>query len=235
MVKKIWTFENIVKYAEEYNISILSKKDDYQNCKSYDILITSESNYQNCNSPIKIYCNECNNIYDTTFTRCITYVCPCSLCNIKESKGEQFIRKFAEKHLDLLEKIGLKFKTQITFDDCKNKNKLPFDSGFENINNKNIVILIEFDCLQHFEAFKYFGDQKRFEINRQNDIIKTLYCRDNKITLIRIDYTYLKNKNEFEQILIDCILKFTGNYNNMIFCGERYQYLIDELNKNNLF
>lgn len=215
------------------------KKYDYENVKTIisknnDVLITNENNYQNCNSNIKILCNECNNIYDTTFTKYITYLCPCSICNIKKSKGEQFIRKFAEKHLDFLEKNGLKFKTQITFDECKNKNKLPFDSGFQN-NNNDIVILIEFDGLQHFEPVTYFGDQKRFEINQQNDIIKTLYCFNNKITLIRIDYTYLKNKNEFDQILIDCILKFNGKYHNMIFCGERYQYLIDELNKNNLY
>jgi very-short-patch-repair endonuclease len=95
----------------------------------------------------------------------------CSNCN-NNSIGENKI-KF------LLEKNNIKFLSQKKFKDCKNKRELPFDFYLVDYN-----ICIEFDGIQHFdERSKYFSDSIII-----NDKIKTDYCEEKGIKLIRIRY-----------------------------------------------
>ena len=98
----------------------------------------------------------------------------CPVC--RESKGEKEIRI-------LLISKSIKFIRQFTFKDCKNTLTLPFDFYLPEHN-----ICIEYDGIQHFKPVNTFGGNKGFEKIKINDNIKTNYCFDNEIKLIRIPY-----------------------------------------------
>jgi len=112
----------------------------------------------------------------------------CPNCN--ESKGELKISKFLDKN-------GIKFKRQFTFEKCKNKQNLPFDFYLIDYN-----ICIEYDGEQHFNPIKYFGGPKRMQKIKLNDSIKNKFCSDYGIKIIRISYlNYDKIESYLESIL----------------------------------
>lgn len=138
-----------------------------------------------------------NNKYDYSQTKYVTsrteikIICPthgefktkpnwhlngrgCPICNT--SKGEIKINKYLSEN-------GLDFIQQHKFDDCVNKNKLPFDFYLPKLN-----LLIEFDGKQHFEPIEFFGGLKHLKETQHNDRIKNKYCEDKNIKLIRIRY-----------------------------------------------
>jgi hypothetical protein len=104
----------------------------------------------------------------------------CPICN--SSKGEKKISK-------LLTEFDIKYIRQKKFNDCKDKNCLPFDFYLPENNT-----IIEFDGRQHFESFEFFGGYEKFLITKKHDQIKNDYCKNNNIKLIRI--TYKDNINE---------------------------------------
>jgi hypothetical protein len=103
----------------------------------------------------------------------------CLHCN-KPSKGEQKIE-------DYLIKNNIIFERQYKFNDCRNKNPLPFDFAIKDKDN-NLTHLIEYDGKQHFEPIKYYGGEKGFEYRKKNDNIKNKYCKRKNINLIRVPY-----------------------------------------------
>ena len=114
----------------------------------------------------------------------------CPNCYNK-SKGENSIKLFLEK-----EKI--KYNPQYSFDDCRYKNRLSFDFYLPQYNT-----CIEYDGKQHFQPIEKFGGDNGFELTKIRDNIKSSYCENNKINLIRIPYTKLK---KIEEILNNTIL-----------------------------
>lgn len=118
----------------------------------------------------------------------------CPIC--KESKGEKRIREFLIKHL-------VPHKQGYPIDDCRNKKSLPFDFVIWGKNQK-IITLIEFDGIQHYKPIDQFGGEEAFQKTKYNDAIKTKYCKDNKIPLIRIKYTKF---HQIEEILIEKFMK----------------------------
>ena len=98
----------------------------------------------------------------------------CSEC--KNSKGENIIILF-------LDQLNIKYKRQKTFDGCNHKKKLQFDFYLPKYN-----ICIEFDGIQHYESIEWFGGDKAFESSKIRDEIKTDFCLNNNIKLIRIRY-----------------------------------------------
>ncbi len=112
-----------------------------------------------------------------------------------ESDGERRIRVF-------LSKLKIKFKPQQRFKNCCSvvggrKYKLPFDFF---IPSKNIVI--EYDGEQHFKPIEHFGGVLGFEKRIERDNIKNIFCKTEKLNLIRIPYT---EKENIEKILLDVI------------------------------
>lgn len=95
-----------------------------------------------------------------------------------ESKGELAVNSY-------LTKLGYDVKKQFTFDDCKDKRKLPFDSMFH-IDNR--ICLIEFDGEQHYKAVDHFGGEEHLRYIQNHDKIKNEYCLKNNIPLLRIRY-----------------------------------------------
>lgn len=102
-------------------------------------------------------------------------------CGCISSKGEYKIAQ-------LLKENNINFIKQYTFEDCKGNNggTLKFDFAIINSNNE-ILYLIEYDGIQHFEEIDYFKSQT-LEERQQLDKIKDDYCKQNDIRLIRINY-----------------------------------------------
>src|SRR5690606_27301002 len=86
---------------------------------------------------------------------------------------------------------NIDFKEQVEFDDCRTKRPLPFDFGI--YNNNELLMLIEYQGVQHYEPREYFGGEKEFKVRQQNDNIKREYCRKNKIPLLEIPYYEFNN------------------------------------------
>ena len=59
--------------------------------------------------------------------------------------------------------------------------------------NRNYLIEIEFDGIQHFEPIEFFGGQKEFKETQIRDNLKNKYAKDNNIKLLRISYKDLNN------------------------------------------
>lgn len=108
----------------------------------------------------------------------------CSICN--SSKGELIIKKY-------LDKYKINYIQQYCFNDCKYIRLLPFDFYLPDYN-----ICIEYDGEQHFKAIDYFGGEENFVKVRNHDGIKTNFCKQNDIRLIRIPYY---EKGNIENIL----------------------------------
>lgn len=85
-------------------------------------------------------------------------------------------------------------------------NLLRFD--FAILNKEKIMGLIEFDGSQHFKPVEYFGGKEYFKLAKFRDQIKTKYCEDNNIPLLRIKYTQF---DDIETIVND-FLKNPTNY-----------------------
>jgi very-short-patch-repair endonuclease len=121
---------------------------------------------------VKIICNKCKQIFEVSPSNHIHLERGCPNC--LESKGEK-------KIISLLEKHNIRFEKQKRFNNCKYKKTLPFDFYLEDYNT-----CIEFDGKQHYENTYY--NRTEFENIQIRDKIKTKYCLDKNINLIRIRY-----------------------------------------------
>lgn len=152
---------------------------EYIEKEGYDLL--SES-YKNNRTKLILKCRKCGNIFKVHFNNFKDCQSRCPQCYNK-SKGEEEVKKY----LDANKIIYIR---QYRFDDCKFKNKLPFDFYLPKQN-----ICIEYNGSQHYgKSFKMTDEE--FEAQKKRDLIKKEYCRRNKINLIIIPYWEFKNINE---------------------------------------
>lgn len=98
----------------------------------------------------------------------------CPIC--KESRGESNIRKY-------LEKFGVRYVKQYRFKDCRDIRPLPFDFYLPDYN-----MCIEYQGEQHFKPVNYFGGVNKFNTLIKRDLIKKLYCENNNINLLLVNY-----------------------------------------------
>lgn len=110
-------------------------------------------------------------------------ICGCRYCEKEKSATKS---RGEIETANVLNDYHIKFVEQKIFSNCKDKNYLPFDFYLLDYN-----ILIEFDGEQHYYVVKFNGmSQKDAEDNfveiQKHDAIKTQYCADNNILLIRI-------------------------------------------------
>jgi hypothetical protein len=152
----------------------------------------SKTNYINSCTKVIIKCPTHGEFTQTPNSHLCGYGCP--YCK-KESVGERIINNWLIRH-------HITFIRQAKFNDCiglKNR-KLPFDFYLPSPYN----LIIEYDGKQHFEPTY---TQKIFEQTKTNDTIKTAYCLEKNIDLIRISY---KEFSKIRKILSDNFLLNTN-------------------------
>lgn len=128
--------------------------------------------YRNNHTKVKIICKKHGIFEQRPNDHLMKRGCP--HCN--ESQGELKIAEYLDNNSILYER-------QKTFIDCKNIKKLPFDFFLPDFN-----ICIEYDGIQHFKSIKRWGGDISFLNRIKIDKIKTNYCKDNNLKLIRIRY-----------------------------------------------
>jgi very-short-patch-repair endonuclease len=106
--------------------------------------------------------------------------CGCPLC--RESKGERKIRVFLINN-------NIDYISQKRFKGCKDKYPLRFDFYIPKLN-----LCIEYDGQQHFKSVDIFGGDIEFDNRIRRDKLKSRYCIENNIQLLRIKYN--ENINE---------------------------------------
>lgn len=141
----------------------------------------SKINYINATTKVKIICLKHGEFHQTPKDH-INQTQGCPKC--KNSKGENAITQ-------ILTELNIKFIPQHKFKDCVNKRELPFDFYLPEYN-----LYIEFDGEQHFFPVELFGGEESFNYIKQNDKIKTQYCKNNGIKLVRINYKQITKINQ---------------------------------------
>lgn len=134
-----------------------------------------------------------NKITNKTFITSINCVATGQSWGKNISKGEDLIDY-------LLQESGFVYERQKTFEDCINPKtgyKLRFDFYLPDYN-----ACIEYDGEQHFK-YKNNGwnNEENFKKTTERDGIKTKYCKEKNIKLIRIPYT------DYDKITKDYLLK----------------------------
>lgn len=140
----------------------------------------SKTKYINAKTKIIITCKNHGDFKQTPSSHLSKKGCP--ICN--ESKGELEIRKFLTNH-------NIEFIPQKKFKDCINletNRKLSFDFYLPKHN-----ICIEYQGKQHFVSVKKWGGKNNLEKIKKRDNIKKIYCKNNNISLLEINY--LENIN----------------------------------------
>ena len=160
--------------SQEYKIKTLKEKHSDIEFLSIPTLSTDY---------VKCRCKLCGYEWEATYSNLTHYTraTGCPKCSISES--EKLIMK-------ILDEWKIKYIYQYKFEDLKDKQYLPFDFYLPDSN-----VLIEFDGEHHFYPIQRSSDdlsgeiaQEDFEITVRHDNMKTDYCYQNNIPLIRIPY-----------------------------------------------
>lgn len=106
----------------------------------------------------------------------------CPKCN--NSKGEDSIMIFLNEN-------NISYIREKIFNECKHERVLPFDFYLPDHN-----LCIEYDGEHHYNTYKHFGGEDRLHLTQHRDSIKTQYCIDNNIQLLRIPYWDFNNIKE---------------------------------------
>ena len=115
-------------------------------------------------------CGSIKTIRGISLRRGLTKSCGCI-----KSVGEELIASLLTKH-------NIIYEREYSFDDLVYKNKLRFDFAVFNTDG-SLSHLIEYDGIQHFKQTGW-ENVKRIQFR---DKLKTQYCLDNNIKLIRIN------------------------------------------------
>ncbi len=140
--------------------------------------------YTRINKKVNILCNKCGLYFTQTPLHHLSGE-GCPKC--RSSKGEKKIRIY------LIEN-NIQYIEQKIYENCKFKLNLPFDFYLPDYN-----MCIEFDGEQHFKVVDFWGGENGFKNIKIRDKIKTDFCKNNNISLLRIKYTEIK---DVEDILL---------------------------------
>jgi len=137
----------------------------------------SKTKYINAYTHVTIICPIHGEFNQTPSTH-IYSMSGCAKCRISHK-----VREICE----ILTHMNIEYFMEYTFPNCKHKLLLPFDFYIPSLN-----LCIEYDGEQHFKPFRFYKDsQKNLDklyIIQHRDKIKTQYCKDNNIGLLRISY-----------------------------------------------
>ena len=148
------------------------------NLKHHNKYDYSLVNYENSKKKVKIICPKHGMFLQIPNDH--IHGSGCSTC--QESKGEKEVSR-------ILDKMNIKYEREKRYKGCRYKNPLPFDFYLPSYN-----LCIEYDGMQHFRLYQKFGGLSSLEKQIIKDNIKTQFCLDNNIKLLRIRYD--ENINE---------------------------------------
>lgn len=155
------------------------------------------SEYRGRDKPVVVK-HSCGHIYevtpDTLLLKNTDQGCPACA---PQSKGQEIIKKF-------LKKKKIDFKTEHCFKELKDVHYLRFDFIIFD-SNKDIILAIEFDGRQHYDAVKHWGGESYLKKLQEHDKMKDEYCKSNNIPLLRIPYWEEEN---IEGILENSLKKY---------------------------
>lgn len=138
--------------------------------------------YVNNRTSVECICERCGRTFMGNPKVILQQGYGCTLCSMP--KGEVAIYEW-------LKNKSIEFAQQKKFDDCKDKHRLPFDFYIPSMNT-----IIEYDGIQHYKPISQFGGDSALAYTQRHDSIKTKYCEDNEINLIRIPYCDLDRIDE---------------------------------------
>ena len=163
-------------------------------CKINNIICKiQDQEYLGWDFPLKVIC-ECGNEYTTTTTNLLYgNKIKCNKCSNIQSNIEKKVENWLNGN-------KIQYIKQYKFKNCRNKKPLPFDFYIRNIG------VIEVDGIGHYEPTRFRGmsldeAKKDFEDTKTRDNIKTKYCKDNNIKLLRIPYYDIENSENYKEIL----------------------------------
>lgn len=145
--------------------------------------------YERDNQKIKLKCVKCGNAWETKPTHIIQgHGCP----NCKSSLGEKEIARTLD---------GLKYHyvRQKRFKECTDKYTLPFDFYIPELKT-----CIEYDGEQHFRPCADWGGRGALEEVKRRDKIKTEFCINQGIKLIRIPFKEKNIETKLVEELLAC-------------------------------
>lgn len=187
-------------YRNPTNIKARIKKEEILKrikAKRPEIQIVSNFNYLDD----KIICKSslCNHTWETK-PKYILNGSGCRIC--RTSKGEIEIKKYLDSEsINYIQQFRFKNEGYIT--------KLPFDFYLPDEN-----LCIEYDGEQHFKSVKHWGGDLGLLKRQERDNIKSEFCENNDIFLLRLPYW---NQDQIEDSLKMMIyfLKITQNEKNI--------------------
>lgn len=144
-------------------------------------------NYINATTPINIICPT-HGIFKMTYANLTNKSKPqnCPFCS---KMGTHKISKMTKEVLAKLDELHINYVTEKTFDELKDKKKLPIDIWLPDYN-----IAIECQGAQHFILVKSFSkDEKGFEYIKYHDTLKYEFFKNSNIKLLY--YTRKENKD----------------------------------------
>ena len=157
----------------------------YNLCKEKGLDLPIED-YINATTKIKHICDK-GHIYKQTPNSHLNGI-GCPVCN--ESHGEKFIRNYLNKH-------SIKYESQKSFHDLKDKTYLSYDFCLPDYNT-----LIEYQGIQHYKDKDYFGGDKQFETQQYHDNLKREYAKNNGYKLLELHYS-LDTQEKVNKYLIN--------------------------------
>ena len=122
----------------------------------------------------------------------------CLLCCIADSMSK------GEREAELIfKKYNYKYEPQKRFDDCRDKNTLPFDFYLPDYN-----LVVEIMGEQHEHSVEYFGGKEAFEKCVYHDKIKRNYLKSRNIYCLDIWYYEF---DKMEDLILDKIQQILNN------------------------
>ena len=143
-------------------------------------------NYVNATTPIDIICPK-HGVFRMTYANLTNKAKPqkCPFCS---KMGTHKISKMTKEVLSKLDELHIKYETEKTFENLKDKKKLPIDIWLPDYN-----IVIECQGAQHFRFVKSFcKDETGFEYIKYHDKLKYEFFKNSDTKL----YYYTSKHNE---------------------------------------
>ena len=183
---------NKLKKLKEYNDS--NVVDETGNVYGYLTVLHRVENVEHKNGRAQWLCRcKCGNEIITTgklLRDGHKLSCGC----MKKSKGELYIEQLLENNLCIYSEQYTVYIEQQEYNVLQ-RHPYYFDFAIFD-NNKQLLYLIEYDGLQHFQYkdnSDFWANEQGFKKTQIRDNLKNNWCKNNNIPLIRIPYWHLKD------------------------------------------